>query len=464
MTKPDESSRLPVLDLIDATDSSELSDKPLATATPRPPKRAPPKSRRALNGTANKRSRTATQEETATDHGRSSRASSRAQSAGLQPPPPKQHQQRRKHRLAPAPSRLSASSASPSPDEEGSPVITGRAGQPSLAGPVPTLLLDHMADTSDIDHEEQEPDERDASGQDDAQEEAEGDEEEEVEEEDEPDGKPASYASDDQLQRVRLEAIEDLVKIEINFASLRDQLYVERMHDVKLERDAIDSGTHPELTHVNKIISARRERRIELAQRWQEAGEAEQLIKQESSERAVWTWWSDKRAELKRALLQHVNGKRRKLDREKRSIERPFDMPTEQILQQHGPSYPRLMPMPDLELPESFRESDHFTIAELSTQQNEEDLRAMGFIIEPRARQRPPRPPSPIRPPGFMQPPPQHWSRLAPPRAPAYDERYDDVMSSMAPTLPDLHHRDYREAPLMQGGPLTLPLLRSTYQ
>ena len=47
---------------------------------------------------------------------------------------------------------------------------------------------------------------------------------------------------DDAQGRRRVEAMEELTKIEIAFARLRDRLYVERMTEVEKERIGVETG------------------------------------------------------------------------------------------------------------------------------------------------------------------------------------------------------------------------------
>lgn len=57
---------------------------------------------------------------------------------------------------------------------------------------------------------------------------------------------PCSAAgdSDDAFLRKRAEAMEALTRIEIEFARLRDRLYVERMTEVEKERIGVEDGTY----------------------------------------------------------------------------------------------------------------------------------------------------------------------------------------------------------------------------
>lgn len=48
--------------------------------------------------------------------------------------------------------------------------------------------------------------------------------------------------SDAAAVRRRAEAMEELAQIEINFAKLRDQLYIQRMRDNERDREEIEKG------------------------------------------------------------------------------------------------------------------------------------------------------------------------------------------------------------------------------
>jgi hypothetical protein len=110
----------------------------------------------------------------------------------------------------------------------------------------------------------------------------------------------------------RLEALEELTKIEIAFASLRDQLFLERIEDVSRERRAIEdgkflgffqsfpapvlnfeeTGLHPQLINFASFISSRRAARLDGAAKWLAQLENQYAIKEAAEERAVWSWWS----------------------------------------------------------------------------------------------------------------------------------------------------------------------------
>ncbi|GAA6060059.1 hypothetical protein JCM10212_003020 [Sporobolomyces blumeae] len=131
--------------------------------------------------------------------------------------------------------------------------------------------------------------------------------------------------SDAAFMRKRSEAMEHLTKIEIQFAQLRDLLYVERMSEVEKDRIAIESGTHPELIHLSQLLELRRNKRLELAKAWLSGLEASYDRQYLSDEHAMWNRWQNQRADLRVEMLDDANTKRRKLEREKRALERPKD-------------------------------------------------------------------------------------------------------------------------------------------
>ncbi|GAA5946943.1 hypothetical protein JCM3775_003934 [Rhodotorula graminis] len=146
-----------------------------------------------------------------------------------------------------------------------------------------------------------------------------GEEDEAVEGEEEED------TSDDAFMRKRAEAMEALTKIEISFARLRDLLYLERLADVEKERLAIETGAHPELVHLTQLIELRRNRKLELARLWLDGLENAYGVQFTDREHANWNSWQDDRARERTRMLDEANSKRRRLEREKRALERPKD-------------------------------------------------------------------------------------------------------------------------------------------
>ncbi|KDE08327.1 hypothetical protein MVLG_01368 [Microbotryum lychnidis-dioicae p1A1 Lamole] len=131
--------------------------------------------------------------------------------------------------------------------------------------------------------------------------------------------------SDDAFMRKRAEAMEALTKIEIAFARLRDRLYVERMAEVERDRLAVDTGAHPELIHLTNLIELRRARKLELARNQFNSVYLGYEKQREMAEHKTWVWWADARAELRSTMLDEANSKRRRLEREKRNLDRPQD-------------------------------------------------------------------------------------------------------------------------------------------
>ncbi|GAA5851364.1 hypothetical protein JCM8547_004219 [Rhodosporidiobolus lusitaniae] len=131
--------------------------------------------------------------------------------------------------------------------------------------------------------------------------------------------------SDAALLRKRAEAMEALTKIEIQFAQLRDVLYLERMQEVEQERIGIEEGTHPELLHLTSLIELRRDNKLSLAKSWLDGLEKAYHLQVEHNEHALWNRWQDERARLRTRMLEDANGKRRRLEREKRVLDRPKD-------------------------------------------------------------------------------------------------------------------------------------------
>lgn len=104
-----------------------------------------------------------------------------------------------------------------------------------------------------------------------------------------------------------------------------------------------DAGTHPELLHLTQLIELRRTTKIELARKWLEGLEGDYERRRVSEEHTAWNWWTvswlfrswrrlgadcfagvqNGRADLRTTMLDEANSKRRKLDREKRFIDRP---------------------------------------------------------------------------------------------------------------------------------------------
>ncbi|CAO1626887.1 unnamed protein product [Sympodiomycopsis kandeliae] len=121
----------------------------------------------------------------------------------------------------------------------------------------------------------------------------------------------------------RLEAMDALAKIEIKVALLRDRLYVERSMEIAKETEMILEGTHPELVHITALIEARRLWKLRTLETWFEEEQRHFAKMAAAEEREAQLTWRAETAELRRDLMNDWSSKRRKLEREKRSIDAP---------------------------------------------------------------------------------------------------------------------------------------------
>lgn len=131
----------------------------------------------------------------------------------------------------------------------------------------------------------------------------------------------------------RTEAMDALTKIEIGFARLRDQLYVERTEEVSKEGQMILDGTHPELIHITALIEARRQHRLRMAELWFEEDQRYYAKMAAAEEREAWLTWRHNAADLRRESMDDISRKRRKLEREKRNIDAPRPVRRHQVFE-----------------------------------------------------------------------------------------------------------------------------------
>lgn len=131
----------------------------------------------------------------------------------------------------------------------------------------------------------------------------------------------------------RAEAMETLTKIEINFALLRDRLYVERIEEVSKESEMVLDGTHPELIHLTALIEARRQHRLRLVELWFEEEQRHHAKMAAAEEREAWLTWRHSVAELRRNSMDDNSRKRRKVEREKRNLDAPRPARRHQIFE-----------------------------------------------------------------------------------------------------------------------------------
>lgn len=133
----------------------------------------------------------------------------------------------------------------------------------------------------------------------------------------------ATEAVDAEAMQWRQDAIDQLTRIEIGFAMLRDRLYSERMRELEMESEMIADGSHPELQHLHALIDTRRDRRIALLQTWLEQDEREFDRRGDSENPIAWVNWRERAADQRRTMIEDANRKRRKIDREKRLLDVP---------------------------------------------------------------------------------------------------------------------------------------------
>ncbi|KFH73471.1 hypothetical protein MVEG_00687 [Podila verticillata NRRL 6337] len=79
---------------------------------------------------------------------------------------------------------------------------------------------------------------------------------------------PEDEEEDLEAKQVHKEALEALTSIEVEFATLRDRMYDERMLELDKEVDMINAGTHPELSSLMREIHVKREQRLQIAKKW----------------------------------------------------------------------------------------------------------------------------------------------------------------------------------------------------
>ncbi|KAK3830085.1 MAG: Sds3-like-domain-containing protein [Linnemannia elongata] len=70
---------------------------------------------------------------------------------------------------------------------------------------------------------------------------------------------------DHEMKQLHKDALDALTSIEIEFASLRDKMYEERMTELDREVEMINDGTHPELSSLMQEIEQKREHRLHIA-------------------------------------------------------------------------------------------------------------------------------------------------------------------------------------------------------
>ena len=85
------------------------------------------------------------------------------------------------------------------------------------------------------------------------------------------------------------------------------------------------------------LVEHRRTARLELTKKNYKVAEEANLRRAESDVRYCWSQWMRRRHDLIRDMVDDMNQKRRRLDREKRAIERPRNEELATILRMHAP-------------------------------------------------------------------------------------------------------------------------------
>lgn len=197
-------------------------------------------------------------------------------------------------------------STSPEPEEEQveePPHIS--VEKPMKVEPIePDTVVDPEVDN---DEDAEDPEKADADADPDAEVEA------EVEnEETETDLQPAH----------RVEALEVLAQIELRFGLIREALYVEKMEELAMEEAMILQGTHPEMIHLQTELQNRHDKRLELAAKKRKYEDDHVTMMRKGDEDAIWGWWKFEKEELRNEMHADANRKKRRLEREKRLLER----------------------------------------------------------------------------------------------------------------------------------------------
>ncbi|KAJ3545362.1 hypothetical protein NM688_g5633 [Phlebia brevispora] len=136
----------------------------------------------------------------------------------------------------------------------------------------------------------------------------------------------------------RAEALDVLATIELKYALLRERLYVEKMENLAWEEALVRADIHPEMLHLHAELSKRRDKRLELAARRRDYEIVNLTKRRRLDEDAVWSWWKYRREELQTTMIAENNRKRRRLERERRAVDRPLP-------ERHIPSPPNEVPV-----------------------------------------------------------------------------------------------------------------------
>ncbi|KAJ9124284.1 hypothetical protein QFC22_001084 [Naganishia vaughanmartiniae] len=167
-----------------------------------------------------------------------------------------------------------------------------------------------------------------------------------------------------------LEALAALLKIEIKFAALRDQLYIERMNEITKEEEMVTNGTHRSLVYLHNILKARHDNLLRLADLRQKEFEIEAVRVRDWDKKTCMSWWNDSKDQLVKHEYESNARKRRRIEKDKHD----FDMPK-----------PVPKPLPPKNVTAQDRQARAFdwnagpSITPLNTHEVSNDLLAMGI-------------------------------------------------------------------------------------
>ncbi|KAJ3774341.1 hypothetical protein FB446DRAFT_787035 [Lentinula raphanica] len=178
------------------------------------------------------------------------------------------------------------------------------------------LEVDEEKEEDDKEEEDKDDEDKEASDKDDGEKDIDDDDHSEVnleDEEEESDLQPAH----------RVEALDMLAVIELKFAMLRERLYIEKMEELAWEESLVSSGEHPEMIYIQSELLLRKNKRLELAERKCTFEVANITKRRRLDEDATWSSWKLQKDELQTDMIAENNRKRRKLERNRRSLDRP---------------------------------------------------------------------------------------------------------------------------------------------
>ncbi|KAJ3847748.1 hypothetical protein EV368DRAFT_87373 [Lentinula lateritia] len=178
------------------------------------------------------------------------------------------------------------------------------------------LEVDEVQEDDDKDDEDKDDEEKEVSDKEDVEKDIDDDDRSEINLEDE--------EEEFDLQPVhRVEALDMLAIVELKFALLREKLYIEKMEELAWEESLVASGEHPELIFIQSELLSRKNKRLELSERKCTFEIANITKRRKIDEDATWSSRKHQRDELQTDMLAENHRKRRKLERERRAVDRP---------------------------------------------------------------------------------------------------------------------------------------------